>query len=40
MTMVNYADAATAPLKNDGTIRLYDEAAFEKMRQVCRITAA
>ena len=37
--MVNYADAATAPLKNDGTIRLYDEAGFEKMRQVCRITA-
>lgn len=38
--MINYVDAATAPLKNDGTIRLYDETAFEKMRQVCRITAS
>ena len=37
--MVNYVDAATAPLKNDGSIRLYDAAGFEKMRQVCQITA-
>ncbi|WP_174801403.1 type I methionyl aminopeptidase [Martelella limonii] len=37
--MVNYVDAATAPLKNDGSIRLYDAAGFDKMRQVCQITA-
>nr|WP_272211098.1 type I methionyl aminopeptidase [Marinicella sp. W31]MDC2876978.1 type I methionyl aminopeptidase [Marinicella sp. W31] len=38
--MVTYVDAASAPLKNDGTIRLYDAASFERMRQICQITAA
>ncbi|MGF0537953.1 type I methionyl aminopeptidase [Agrobacterium sp. ES01] len=37
--MVNYIDAATAPLKNTGAIRLYDAAAFEGMRKACQLTA-
>ncbi|TPW29722.1 type I methionyl aminopeptidase [Martelella alba] len=38
--MVTYVDAATAPLKNDGSIRLYNEEAFAAMRAVCAITSA
>ncbi|MBB4956095.1 methionyl aminopeptidase [Agrobacterium vitis] len=37
--MVNYIEAATAPLKNTGAIRLYDEGAFEGMRKACNVTA-
>src|SRR5690606_33984159 len=37
--MVNYIDAATAPLKNTGAIRLYDADAFEGMRKACQLTA-
>ncbi|MBN9066114.1 MAG: type I methionyl aminopeptidase, partial [Rhizobiales bacterium] len=37
--MVTYLDAATAPLKNTGQIRLYDEAGFEGMRKACDLTA-
>ena len=37
--MVTYQDAATAPLKNTGQIRLYDPEAFEGMRQACQLTA-
>jgi len=38
--MVTYLDAASAPLKNTGQIRLYDEAAFEGMRKASRLTAS
>ncbi|MGV1953121.1 type I methionyl aminopeptidase [Agrobacterium vitis] len=37
--MVNYIDAATAPLKNTGAIRLYGADAFEAMRKACQVTA-
>ena len=37
--MVNYIDAATAPLKNTGAIRLYGADAFEGMRRACQLTA-
>jgi len=37
--MVNYIDAATAPLKNTGAIRLYDADAFAGMRRACQLTA-
>lgn len=37
--MVTYIDAATAPLKNTGAIRLYDAEAFEGMRRACQLTA-
>ncbi|WP_312796965.1 type I methionyl aminopeptidase [Tianweitania sp.] len=37
--MVTYLDAATAPLRNTGQIRLYDEAAFEGMRKASQLTA-
>ncbi|MBB4005862.1 type I methionyl aminopeptidase [Allorhizobium taibaishanense] len=37
--MVNYIDAATAPLKNTGAIRLYGSDAFEAMRKACQVTA-
>jgi methionyl aminopeptidase len=37
--MVTYIDAATAPLKNTGAIRLYDAEAFEGMRRSCQLTA-
>jgi methionyl aminopeptidase len=37
--MVNYIEAATAPLKNTGAIRLYGRDAFEGMRKACNVTA-
>ncbi|GAB1582172.1 type I methionyl aminopeptidase [Phyllobacterium phragmitis] len=37
--MVTYLDAASAPLKFTGQIRLYDEEAFEGMRRACQLTA-
>lgn len=37
--MVNYIDAAAAPLKNTGAIRLYGADAFEGMRRACQLTA-
>ncbi|MCD2176988.1 type I methionyl aminopeptidase [Rhizobium sp. C1] len=37
--MVNYIDAATAPMKNTGAIRLYGDDAFEGMRRACQLTA-
>jgi methionyl aminopeptidase len=37
--MVTYLDAATAPLKNTGQIRLYAESDFEGMRKACQLTA-
>ena len=37
--MVTYLDAATAPLRNTGQIRLYDAAAFAGMRKACSLTA-
>ncbi|KXF77195.1 methionine aminopeptidase [Paramesorhizobium deserti] len=37
--MVTYLDAASAPLKFTGQIRLYDEEAFEGMRKACNLTA-
>ena len=37
--MVTYIDAATAPLKNTGQIRLYGPEAFEGMRKACNLTA-
>jgi methionyl aminopeptidase len=37
--MVNYIEAATAPLKNTGAIRLYGPDAFEGMRKACNVTA-
>ena len=33
--MVTYLDAATAPLRNTGQIRLYGAEAFEGMRKAC-----
>jgi methionyl aminopeptidase len=37
--MVTYLDAATAPLRNTGQIRLYGEGAFAGMRKACDLTA-
>ena len=37
--MVTYIDAANAPLKYNGQIRLYGPEAFEAMRQICNLTA-
>ena len=37
--MVNYIEAASAPMKNTGAIRLYGPDAFEGMRKACRLTA-
>jgi methionyl aminopeptidase len=37
--MVNYIEAAGAPLKNTGAIRLYGPEAFEGMRAACQLTA-
>ncbi|MBR0555769.1 type I methionyl aminopeptidase [Ciceribacter sp. L1K23] len=37
--MVNYIDAATAPLKNTGAIRLYGSEDFDGMRKACQLTA-
>jgi len=37
--MVTYIDAASAPLKNTGVIRLYGPDAFEGMRKACQLTA-
>jgi methionyl aminopeptidase len=37
--MVNYVDAATAPLKNTGAIRLYGSEAFEGLRRAGRFAA-
>lgn len=37
--MVTYVDAATAPLKNTGQIRLYGAEDFEGMRKACQLTA-
>ncbi|HWK15658.1 MAG TPA: type I methionyl aminopeptidase [Rhizobiaceae bacterium] len=38
--MVTYLDAATAPLRNTGQIRLYNEDAFAGMRKACALTSA
>ena len=38
--MVSYIEAAEAPLKNTGQIRLHDAAAFEGMRRAGRVAAA
>ncbi|MDD7910514.1 MULTISPECIES: type I methionyl aminopeptidase [Pseudovibrio] len=38
--MVSYIDAATAPLKNTGQIRLYGPDDFEGMRRASQVTAA
>jgi methionyl aminopeptidase len=37
--MVTYLDAATAPPRNTGQIRLYDDAAFDGMRKASQLTA-
>lgn len=37
--MVTYVDAATAPQRNTGQIRLYGPEAFEGMRKACQLTA-
>ncbi|QLF70314.1 type I methionyl aminopeptidase [Peteryoungia desertarenae] len=37
--MVTYIDAASAPLKNTGAIRLYTAEDFEGMRRACQLTA-
>ena len=37
--MVTYIDAASAPLKNTGAIRLYGADDFEGMRRACQLTA-
>ncbi|RVB18937.1 type I methionyl aminopeptidase, partial [Mesorhizobium sp. M7A.F.Ca.CA.001.07.2.1] len=37
--MVTYLDAATAPLRNTGQIRLYGEDGFAGMRKACDLTA-
>ena len=38
-TMVTYLDAATAPLRNTGQIRLYGAEGFAGMRKACDLTA-
>ena len=37
--MVTYLDAETAPLRNTGQIRLYNEESFAGMRKACLLTA-
>ncbi|MGB7288337.1 MAG: type I methionyl aminopeptidase [Salaquimonas sp.] len=37
--MQNYIQAHSAPLKNTGTIKLYDKQAFEGMRKASQLTA-
>ncbi|TPW26365.1 type I methionyl aminopeptidase [Pararhizobium mangrovi] len=37
--MVSYVEAAAAPLKNTGQIRLYDEEGFAGMRKACDLAA-
>jgi methionyl aminopeptidase len=37
--MVTYIEALSAPMKNTGAIRLYDDDAFEGMRKACQLTA-
>ncbi|WP_062229065.1 type I methionyl aminopeptidase [Aureimonas frigidaquae] len=37
--MITYLDAEANPQRNTGSIRLYDEAAFEGMRRACQLTA-
>lgn len=37
--MVTYIDAASAPMKNTGQIRLYGAEGFEGMRKACQLTA-
>jgi len=37
--MVSYVDAALAPLKNTGQLRLYGAEDFEGMRKACQLTA-
>ncbi|MGX1100434.1 type I methionyl aminopeptidase [Amorphus sp. MBR-141] len=37
--MIEYVDAALAPLKNTGQIRLYDEEGFAGMRKAGQVTA-
>ena len=37
--MVNYIEAAHAPLRNDGQIKLYGPADFEGMRRAGRLAA-
>lgn len=37
--MVTYLDADTAPSRNTGQIKLYDEDAFQGMREACQLTA-
>jgi methionyl aminopeptidase len=37
--MVTYIDAASAPLKNTGAIRLYNAEDFAGMRKACQLTA-
>lgn len=37
--MVTYLDAETAPLRNTGQIRLYNEESFAGMRKACQLTA-
>ena len=36
--MVTYIDAASAPLKNTGVIRLYTPEDFDGMRKACQLT--
>ena len=38
--MINYVDAAVAPLRNTGDIRLYTAADFDGMRKACQLTAS
>lgn len=38
--MVTYVDAATAPLKNTGQIRLYGREDFAAMKTASNVTAA
>ncbi|MFB2552072.1 type I methionyl aminopeptidase [Ensifer soli] len=37
--MVTYIDAASAPNRNTGVIRLHDAEAFDGMRRACQLTA-
>lgn len=37
--MVSYIDAAAAPLKNTGALKLYSSEDFEGMRSACQLTA-
>ncbi|MCB1385599.1 MAG: type I methionyl aminopeptidase [Nitratireductor sp.] len=38
--MLNYVDAKSAPVKNTGSIKLYDEEGFKGMRRAGRLAAA